>query len=147
MRLLIGDETTFYRTETTLESYYFIKDHLARGRVEVCIEGQFVTICNHQWTDEEASVVCGQLKFSLYGKQDCQQCDYVHALFILFSYTHFIKGAIPVVSGLFHDDTVAPGISEIQCAGNEKALLNCTHSRSASDCGPSNDAGVVCQGD
>ena len=57
------------------------------------------------------------------------------------------KGAIPVISGLFRDRTVAYGISEIRCSGNEDTLLNCTHNSTESDCGRSNDVGVVCQGD
>jgi hypothetical protein len=90
VRLLIDDEATFYLTEHVRESYYFIKDHLARGRVEVCIGGQFGTIRNHQWTYLEASVACRQLKFSSYGKQGCQQCKFVRAclMHLFFLHTH-----------------------------------------------------------
>ena len=38
-----------------------------RGRVEVCIDGIWSTICDHHWTAEEASVVCFQLGYSPYG--------------------------------------------------------------------------------
>ena len=48
-----------------------------RGRVEVCINnhligsgsgsGSWNTICDHYWTQQEASVVCSHLGYSPYG--------------------------------------------------------------------------------
>lgn len=58
VRLMTGD---------TDESYY-IKDELARGRVEVCVDGRYGTVCDNLWNYEDASVVCAQLSFSPYGK-------------------------------------------------------------------------------
>ena len=48
-------------------NFYFVKDTLSRGRVEVCIGGRFGTICDGGWNNQDASVVCGQLGFSPYG--------------------------------------------------------------------------------
>lgn len=37
------------------------------GRVEVCVDGVWASICSDQWTDIEASVVCLELGFSSQG--------------------------------------------------------------------------------
>ena len=39
------------------------------GRVEVCVDGRWGTVCGEDWTEEEARLVCGRLGFSEKGKQ------------------------------------------------------------------------------
>lgn len=46
---------------------YLIDDRLSVGRVEICSEGRYGTICDDVWTNQAASVVCRELGFSSYG--------------------------------------------------------------------------------
>lgn len=54
--------------ETQQPSQDFIKDEVSRGRVEICRNNTFGTLCGENWSNEDASVVCSQVGFSSYGK-------------------------------------------------------------------------------
>ena len=66
----MGNLTEFYTSINEVESYFFIKDELARGRVELCVGGSYGTVCDDNWDDEDTSVACSQLGFSRYGNPD-----------------------------------------------------------------------------
>ncbi|XP_064417053.1 neurotrypsin isoform X2 [Latimeria chalumnae] len=89
------------------------------GRVEVYRAGQWGTVCDDQWDDYDAEVVCRQLGLSGTAKA--------------WSRAHFGEGSGPVL------------LDEVQCTGNELSIEQCTKSLwGEHNCGHKEDAGVSC---
>ena len=72
LRLIPENDQTaqqLYLNEGNLASYYFIDDEVHRGRLEVCMNGEWSSICyDESWNNQDAIVACKQLGFSLFGK-------------------------------------------------------------------------------
>ena len=60
------------------------------GRLEVCVNGLWGTICDVNWSEAESGVVCNQLGFLAFSRCHClstQQCltaVYVHVVTIIY---------------------------------------------------------------
>ncbi|XP_033891791.3 neurotrypsin-like [Acipenser ruthenus] len=89
------------------------------GRVEVYHAGQWGTICDDQWDDADAEVVCRQLGFGGVAKA--------------WSQAYFGEGYGPVL------------LDEVQCTGNELSIEQCSKSLwGEHNCAHKEDAGVSC---
>ncbi|KAL3972513.1 receptor-type tyrosine-protein phosphatase F [Sarotherodon galilaeus] len=92
------------------------------GRVEIYYQGQWGTVCDDNWTELNAQVVCRQLGFR--GRAEVAP-----------------ERAYEEGNGLILLD-------EVQCDGTETSLLACTHSQwRQHDCSHSEDVGVLCHSD
>ncbi|RXM29797.1 Neurotrypsin [Acipenser ruthenus] len=89
------------------------------GRVEVYHNGRWGTICDDQWDDMDAEVVCRQLGFSGTPKA--------------WSWAQFGSGSGPIL------------LDEVRCSGNELSLEECVHSGwGEHNCDHVEDAAVSC---
>ncbi|XP_077357962.1 neurotrypsin isoform X2 [Festucalex cinctus] len=89
------------------------------GRVEVFHGGRWGSVCDDQWDDRDAEVVCRQLGFSGVAKA--------------WSWAHFGQGSGPIL------------LDAVKCTGNELFLDQCPHGHwEQHNCDHMEDAGVSC---
>ncbi|XP_061856805.1 neurotrypsin-like isoform X1 [Colius striatus] len=89
------------------------------GRVEVFLNGQWGSVCDDDWTDRDAAVVCRQLGFSGTAKARAM--------------AYFGEGHGPI------------HLEKTECSGTEHTLAQCARPGSgAPSCWHSEDAGVIC---
>ncbi|XP_061882234.1 neurotrypsin [Entelurus aequoreus] len=90
------------------------------GRVELYLSGQWGTVCDDGWTDQEAEVVCRQMGYSGVAKARVM--------------AYFGEGTGPI-----HVDNV-------KCGGDERTIADCIKQQAPAthNCRHSEDAGVIC---
>lgn len=89
------------------------------GRVEVCLNNNWGTVCDDFWNTPDATVVCRQLGYSTTGA-------------IATSLSFFGQGTDPIV------------LDDVMCTGTETTLLSCPYTPTH-NCIHLEDAGVRCQ--
>lgn len=91
------------------------------GRVEVFYKGQWGTVCDDDWSIEDAKVVCRQLGC---GQELSAPTS-----------AHFGRGDGPI------------WLDNMECTGDELALTQCNHPPfGVNNCGHGEDASVICLG-
>ena len=89
------------------------------GRVEVCVNNAWGTVCDDFWDNNDASVVCRQAGFS---DQNATAR----------SFAFFGQGTDPIV------------LDDVRCTGTESRLIDCPYT-ATHNCIHFEDAGVTCQ--
>ena len=108
------------------------------GRVEICTNGGWSTVCDDFWGSVDAQVVCNQLGYSTEGAN-------VYVYNKLFMFFLQFSGALAFSTAYFGQGIGTVLFDNVHCNGSELALLNCIH-HNQSNCAHSADAGVRCQG-
>ena len=102
------------------------------GRIEVCINGYWGTVCDDFWTYQDAQVVCNQLGYPSSGKNSILVIHFTDILGAqALTFAHFGVGSGPI------------NMDDVQCIGNETALINCSYNPTH-NCIHFEDASVRC---
>ena len=90
------------------------------GRLEICFEGIWGTVCDDSWDTRDAEVVCRQLGYNATGA-------------LALSAFQFGQGTGPIY------------LDDVACVGSEQTLVSCSHPNIGEhNCGHEEDAGVKC---
>ena len=107
------------------------------GRVEVCYNNAWGTVCDDSWDYTDAGVVCRQLGFT-------GLSTHFKKLLCNTSPTIPIAGAA-LGNAYYGQGTGAILMDEVACVGTETRLWNCSNNGiGVNDCGHSEDASVQC---
>ena len=108
------------------------------GRVEICRNNAWGTVCDDSWGKPDATVVCRQLGLSVAGLHiEYYKFKVIHLLSCTtlaaqhFSFATFGQGTGPI------------NLVNVNCAGTESRLIDCSRG-SQRTCSHTEDAGVRC---
>ena len=109
------------------------------GRVEICLNGYWGTVCSAGWNERDALVACTQAGYQTLSK--------LMVSFIMITYLMCI-GAIPVTNGYFGRGTGPVHMTGVDCTGSEESLTQCSYVNGigATNCYHAKDVGVMCKG-
>ncbi len=90
------------------------------GRLELCLDSHWGTVCDDAFDSVDAAVACQQLGYES-------------------------NGAVQLSRGFYGEGVGLIHMDEVECFGNENKLLFCNHT-AYTDCFHSEDVGILCQG-
>ena len=95
--------------------------NIYEGRVEICVNNRWGTVCDDGWDTSDAEVVCRQLGYNL------------------------TDDAVAYTRAYFGQGTDLIWLHNVQCTGSENELLKCSHDGIGGHrCGHADDASVLC---
>lgn len=107
------------------------------GRVEICFNGFWGSVCDDFWGFEDATVVCRQL-----GYNGCT--FYLCLLYLLILFLPVYTPASIALENLIHS-LLFYHLDNVACAGGEERLSECVHNGvGVHNCVREEAAGVIC---
>ena len=116
------------------------------GRVEVCINNQWGTVCDDGWDRTDATVVCKQLGYAYTGSEYNSLLQMSTNLHLCINFA-FGTGGTAYSNAHFGAGTGLIYLDDVACTSSASQLLECssrpilTH-----NCNHYADAGVGCEG-
>ena len=110
----------------------------SNGRVEVCRNSIWGTVCDNGWDVLDATVVCRQL-----GIEGTSEEFHVNVAQAVTSSLCLVSGVLSTSKASFGAGTGAINLDNVQCTGSEDNLLDCPFVGN-SECTHDEDAGVFC---
>ena len=109
----------------------------SEGRVEVCYNNVWGTVCDDIWDNRDASAVCRQLGYT--GDNE------TYIIMIWFFFTCISIGGEAVCCAEFGEGSGPILLDEVSCDSSTDNLLLCNHNGLGNnDCEHFEDAGVIC---
>lgn len=135
-------------TKTTCNTSW---SNVIEGRVEVCQDKVFGTVCDNRWDIFDARVICRQLRANSDGKFNCNFSMSKYYIILNCTIINFHVDVIPIRrSSMVYGEAINTSIilSDLNCDGSEDNLLSCSKStrEGGGTCDHSEDAGVKCGG-
>ena len=113
-----------------------------QGRVEYCRGNTWGTVCDDDWSDADASVVCKQLGYTSQSKTFPLYVLLMIIKFLLFVMHTDAKGRCCALFG--RGSSSQPILlDDVDCSGTENSLQECLSSQ-RHNCRHSEDASVIC---
>ena len=113
----------------------------SEGRVEICYRNHWGTVCDDNWDNTNAQVVCRQLGLNATGFYITTETNMSFMLW-------FLIGAVAYSSAYFGQGYGGIFLDNVICFGVESMLVDCIRSSiGVHNCQHNDDAGVKCQGE
>ena len=106
------------------------------GRVEICVNDTWTSICSNLWTTNDGNVACKQLGYSQRSKS-LVDLTFLEDDFIATS------DAVTYTDGRFGAGSGRFFLASLQCTGSEPRLIDCPRGSTAG-CTHTSDAGLTC---
>ena len=109
------------------------------GRVEICYQEQWGTVCDDGWSSTDARVVCNQLGYSPFG------ITYSLCFSLSCIYLIGLAGAAILTRGQYQAGSGPIFLDNVGCHGTESSLLECYHPGiGVHNCQHDDDVGIEC---